>query len=194
MYVSMLGQAAPPVKKSGLGPGLNRDLSIAAKNACKQAARAGQYPDYIACYDAVRAGAPVPVLDAPQTTEQASADRTKLYVGVGLAVLVVGVGGYLLFGKGRKMTPNRGRRRRRKNGANILGARNFLIGYGITSAGALSASDREMLSRMYGVTESDYPKVFESVSRTKRRESKRAAGRSPWQAVKRAVKRRRRKR
>jgi hypothetical protein len=73
------------------------DIPLTTKTACMAAVRAHQYPTVTSCYDAVRAGAPVPTLDAPVTAAEASADHTKLYVGVAIAVAVVGVGGYLLF-------------------------------------------------------------------------------------------------
>jgi len=97
-YVAM-GAAAPPKKAELLPTAPNRDLPAATRTACKAAAKAGQYVDYLACYDAVRGGAPVPTIDAPLTEAEAAHSRTSLYVGLGIAVAVVGVGGYLLFGR-----------------------------------------------------------------------------------------------
>jgi hypothetical protein len=73
-----------------------RDLPIEARRACLAAVRAGQYPNAIPCYDEVRRTGAPPILDAPLTAEATPEDRTKLYVGIGIAVVVVGVGAYLI--------------------------------------------------------------------------------------------------
>jgi len=97
MYVAT---GATPPAKTGLKS--TSDLPAATRNACKAAAQAGQYVDYLACYDAVRAGAPVPSVSAtaPRTETEVAHSQTSLYVGIAIAVAVVGVGGYLLFGRG----------------------------------------------------------------------------------------------
>jgi len=74
------------------------DLPIEARRACLAAVRAGQYPNAIPCYDEVRRTGAAPIVpgDAPVTASAAPTDRTKLYVGLGIAVVVVGLGAYLI--------------------------------------------------------------------------------------------------
>jgi hypothetical protein len=98
MFFSGYGDAAPPPKKSEFAASstVNQDLPVAVRNACKAAARARQYPDYLACYNAVRAGAPVPTADLPVTAEQAEINHTRLYVGLAIAAVTAGVGAYLI--------------------------------------------------------------------------------------------------
>lgn len=94
MYYSGFGQA-PARHAFTRVPGL--DLPLETRKACGRAVQARQYPNLNACYDAVRGGAPVPV-DAPMTTtpEEQATSHTRLYVGIGIAVLVLGIGAYLI--------------------------------------------------------------------------------------------------
>lgn len=96
MYRGFGADVAPPPQKVGLRTSAYSDLPIEARNACKAATRAKQYPNITACYDALRAGAPVPTVDMPVTAEQAQTSRTTLYVGIAIAVVAVGVGAYLI--------------------------------------------------------------------------------------------------
>ena len=84
--------------KHGLPRAAGADLPMETRKACMAAVRAYQYPNTTACYDAVRAGAPVPTVDAPVTASPAeqATSNTRLYVGIGIAVAVVGVGAYLI--------------------------------------------------------------------------------------------------
>jgi len=96
MYYGGLGQT-PPVKHAFTRVG-GQDLPIETRRACGAAVQARQYPNMTACYDAVRAGAPVPAVDAPLTVPPAeeATSTMRLYVGIGIAVLVVGIGAYLI--------------------------------------------------------------------------------------------------
>lgn len=97
MYTGFGAATAPPPRKTEMRQSAYTDLPLASRNACKAATRAGQFPDIITCYEGLRAGAPVPIVDMPMTAEEAQTSRTTLYVGMAIAaVVVVGVGAYLI--------------------------------------------------------------------------------------------------
>jgi len=103
MYAySGLGQTAPPPKKQAVRP--VRDPSLATmypeehKEWCRQAVAHGFYTGNLTCLQALAAGAPMTDLNAqsPLPGSEAAYSNTKLYVGIGIAVAVVGIGAYLL--------------------------------------------------------------------------------------------------
>ena len=101
MMYSYSGFGDVPAKRTRLGtkpvdPSLATKYSAEQKAWCIQAVQNGLYPHAAACNQAVAAGAPMTAI-APLPGSEVAYDHTKLYVGIGIAVLVVGVGGYLLF-------------------------------------------------------------------------------------------------
>ena len=90
--------------KAGISSRVVYDPARAAKYSaeqkawCIQAASYGLYPNVKACNVAVANGAPMTDLmqSSPTPGSEAGYSNTKLYVGIGIAVVVVGVGAYLI--------------------------------------------------------------------------------------------------
>lgn len=90
--------------KVGISSRVTYDPARAAKYSaeqkawCIQAASYGLYPHVKACNEAVAAGAPMTDLTQATATpgSEAGYSNTKLYVGIGIAVVVVGIGAYLI--------------------------------------------------------------------------------------------------
>ncbi len=93
----------PPPKKMPLritppDPALLAKYPAAQKAWCAEASRRGLYPSNRTCNEAIAAGAPMTNLDEVQAApgSPAAFDRTKLFVGIGIAVVVIGIGAYLI--------------------------------------------------------------------------------------------------
>lgn len=94
------GQTVPPPKKQAVRPVTTPStrFSEEQKAYCRQAYQAGLYPSHLACNEAIEGGAPMVDLSAqsPAPGSEAAYSKTKLYVGIGIAVVVVGIGAYLI--------------------------------------------------------------------------------------------------
>lgn len=102
MYAySGFGQSPPPkthLRSQPVDPTLASRYPEAQKQWCIQAVAQGLYTGARACNQAVAAGAPMTDLSVTQATpgSPVAESRTKLYVGIAVAALVVGVGAYLI--------------------------------------------------------------------------------------------------
>jgi hypothetical protein len=79
-------------------PSLAMNYPAEQKAWCLQAVDRGVYPSHILCNQAVAAGAPMTDLTQTQAPpgSEAAFSKTKLIVGIGIAVVVVGIGAYLI--------------------------------------------------------------------------------------------------